>query len=517
MSALRTLTIALLLTFAWGSAQAGADVIAAGETSSCSVAPSGAASCWGARTEGSLGDGSVSAWTFDPVQPTGLGAGVTAVSLTTKGGGSGNHACAIVGGAAKCWGPNGSGQLGDGTTTQRNVPTQVVGLESGVTQIDTHSARTCAIHNGEAVCWGSVSRAFTGEPTSATLLVPHAVAGGVGATYVSPGWRHECLVIAGGSVRCYGDNTNYQLGNGPGTPTLPGPVTKLVSGADHNCVLIGDGMRCWGTGPQLGVGTTDASATPVTPVGMGSGVVDFDVNWNHVCAIKVDGKAWCWGDASNGRVGGGGAITPGGGDVALTPVQVVGISNVTDIAVGRSHTCAIVGTSERWCWGSNQYGSLGNEAAGGQTSVPVPVIGSAPKPPAPPVVVVKPPVVVVPRPTTPVVPKAVAPSITWSSKVRRLSRTRTVTVATLSCPATAPAACRVVAPTTATFRIGRKSYALAVTAPRSVRAGRRGSVSVKLSRKAAGRLSGRTATVRIAVVLGATRKTTAQRITGRQS
>ena len=93
-------------------------------------------------------------------------------------------------------------------------------------------------------CWGAISKEFSGAPTGADVLTPHDVAGGAGAIDVAPGWRHECIVIAGGSVKCYGDNTNDQLGGG--NPTLPGPVSELVAGQDYNCVLVGNGVRCWG-------------------------------------------------------------------------------------------------------------------------------------------------------------------------------------------------------------------------------------------------------------------------------
>ena len=430
MSALRVLAATVVLCGAFGSATAGASVISAGESSTCVSAPSGGpAACWGANTSGSLGDGGIVTHdSFDPVQPIGLAAGVTAVTLTGRGGGSGNHACAIVSGAAKCWGPNSNGELGDGTTTPRNVPTQVVGLESGVTQIDNNAVRTCAIQNGTAKCWGGISKEFSGAPTGADLLVPHDVGGGAGAIDVAPGWRHECIVIADASVRCYGDNTNDQLGNG--NPTLPGPVKELVAGVDHNCALIGDGVRCWGFRFYLGSNATDDTPTPVTPVGMDSGVTAIDANWNHVCAIK-GGKVYCWGDASNGRLGDGRQIVNSAG-YQLTPVKVVSLTNVTAIAVGRSHSCAIVGTAERWCWGRNEHGQLGNEAAGSETSVPVPVIGASPKPPVAPL---PKPAPVVPKPPVVVKPKPVAPQILVAGTTRTISRTRTAAIATLVCPA----------------------------------------------------------------------------------
>ena len=188
-------------------------------------------------------------------------------------------------------------------------------------------------------------------------------------------------------------------------------------------------------------------------------------------------------------------------------------TNVTAIATGARHTCAIVGASERWCWGSNQYGALGNEAVeGGQTSVPVRTLGSTPKAPTPPPVVV-PPVVKPPVVAKPPVAKPAAPSITWSRRARKISRSRTVTIATLSCPASVTRGCAVRVGKTVSVTIKRKTYTLTVTAPKAVKAGRRASVVVKLSRSAAKRLKDRTATVRLSIALGTTRKTASQKIT----
>ena len=261
-------------------------------------------------------------------------------------------------------------------------------------------------------------------------------------------------------------------------------------------------------GGYLGNGSDTYSRTPVTPIGLDAGVTQIDSNWNHSCALK-GGKAYCWGDPNNGRLGEG---RPIGNSLPLqlTPVEVIGLSNITAIGVGRSHTCAIVADKQRWCWGANDHGQLGNDTVSGSSSVPVPVIGSSPKPP----VVVKPTVVVTPKPKPPVAkptPKPAAPQILFSPSARTINRRRVVTVATLICPA--GAACKVTLPTTVAFKIKRKSFTFGVAAPKLVRSGRRANVTVKLSSKAAKRLQGRVATVKLTIKLGSTTKTVKQKIT----
>jgi alpha-tubulin suppressor-like RCC1 family protein len=83
--------------------------------------------------------------------------------------------CAVVSGAAYCWGYNYSGQLGDNTTDTRNAPVPVKGLVSGVTAINAGLTHTCAITNGRAYCWGNNSRGQLGDGTNTSSLVPVAV------------------------------------------------------------------------------------------------------------------------------------------------------------------------------------------------------------------------------------------------------------------------------------------------------------------------------------------------------
>ncbi len=237
------------------------------------------------------------------------------------------HTCAVVsGGAVKCWGDNGNGQLGNGTTVGASMPVEVVGV-FGAT----------AVAAGRSRLTGTVP--FGGD--------------------------HTCAIVVGGRVKCWGDNTFGQLGNGTTGQVNPEAVdvigvsgaTTLASGARHTCVIVGGGaIKCWGNNShgQLGNGTTSpASLTAVDVIGIASASA-LAAGSEHTCAISVGGGVKCWGANDKGQLGDG---TTTDSSIA---VNATGIHGATALAAGNGHSCAIgVGGAVK-CWGANCYGQLGN-------------------------------------------------------------------------------------------------------------------------------------------------------------
>jgi alpha-tubulin suppressor-like RCC1 family protein len=199
---------------------------------------------------------------------TGLETGVTQVAS------SGNHDCAIQNGAAKCWGSNYNGALGTGS--YGNVGSgihQVLGLTSGVTAISAGDDFTCAVVSGAAKCWGGDEYALLGDGEMGPSATPVQVEGLTsGVTAISAGGLggflgvgHACAV-KDGDVYCWGvgedgetgDNTRFGSTVPIKATNLPSTVTQVSAGLTHNCAIAGGAVYCWGANMrgQLGVGTT---------------------------------------------------------------------------------------------------------------------------------------------------------------------------------------------------------------------------------------------------------------------
>src|SRR5205823_2404421 len=148
-----------------------------------------------------LGDGT-QVGSATPVDVTGLTSGVTAVAAGK------NHSCALMGdGGVTCWGDNGEGQLGDGTTTVRLAPVRVIGLPSRVSAI-----------------------AAAGDRTRAIRLTPVSVAGLAGpGISIATGEAHTCAVTTAGAVECWGSNSDGQLGTGV-AKGIGSPTPAIVPG-----------------------------------------------------------------------------------------------------------------------------------------------------------------------------------------------------------------------------------------------------------------------------------------------
>lgn len=232
--------------------------------------------------------------------------------------------------------------------------------------------------------------------------------------------NHTCLVLANGTVQCWGLNRFGELGNGTTTASINPVIVSGISTAkavvaagegntDHACALLASGaVKCWGNNVsgQLGNGTTTplspwGTTTPVTVSGISTATA-VATGPHHTCALLASGEVQCWGsgflgngtrDSSNipvtvsgintaTSIAAGGTDFDSGSDLTCvllaggtvqcwgaygysyapttTPVTVSGITNATAIAVGGNHACAVLSSGAVQCWGKNDFGQLGN-------------------------------------------------------------------------------------------------------------------------------------------------------------
>src|SRR5208283_285733 len=352
----------------------GATAVAAGFEFTCALLSCGNVECWGNNLLGQLGNAATSApQVTTPVMVTGYLLPVRGAVQVTVGD---VHTCALLSDATvECWGYNGRGQLGNGTTTASSIPVAVSGL-SGVTGITAGTEYTCALlSNGTGECWGDNVCGNVGDGTTLTQYsTPVAVSSLSGANAMTAGTDHTCALLYDGESECWGLNFYGALGNG-GTTDSPIPsavsgaylATAISAGDSTTCALISDGtVQCWGLNQfgEIGNGTTNQSDVPLVVLGTAKAITS---NW-HSCALISDGSVECWGYNGSGELGNG---TTTNSD---TPVAVIGLSGAKAIIDGYESTCALLSGGTVECWGGNVYGELGN-GTNTNSNIPVAVIG----------------------------------------------------------------------------------------------------------------------------------------------
>lgn len=358
-----------------GGLESGVTALTAGDYHTCALRSAGEVKCWGYNSFGQLGDNTTES-KATPLTPGNLSSGVTAVAAGR------NHTCAITSnGGVQCWGLNNGGQLGDGTLDERLTPVAVVGLSSGVSALAAGNMHTCALlSSGGVTCWGRNAYGQLGDGTTKEKLTPVDVVGlESNVTALTAGYDHTCAVLNTGSVQCWGRNDQGQLGNSTinasATPVnvknLSVGVRVIAAAAMHTCVITNaNDVKCWGdnaTG-QLGDGTTADRNSPTTVAGLTNAGNALATGVWHTCVAINDGSVSCWGWNGAGQLGEGAFPT------RLSPVDVVGLSNVSTVTAGGAHTCALLTSGGAKCWGKNFYGQLGDNTGDGRMT-PVDVSG----------------------------------------------------------------------------------------------------------------------------------------------
>ncbi len=339
--------------------------VSAGGLHTCGLTAPGAAYCWGDNFFGELGDGTTTDRSSPVLVAAPAGVSFAAVSAGLR------HTCGVTAAsAAYCWGYNGFGQLGDGTTTDRWTPVRVAGGVS-FAAVSAGVAHTCGIPAaGAAYCWGDNFFGELGDGTTTSRSSPVLVAAPAGVSFaaVSTGIGHTCGVTAAGAAYCWGHNASGQLGDGTttsrSTPRLvAGGVSFAAVRADfsHTCGLTATGAAyCWGdnTSGQLGDGTTTSRSRPVlvaAPGGVSFAAVSGGGEVFHTCGVTAAGAVYCWGNNFFGQLGDGTTTD------RSSPVLVAGGVSFAAVSAGLRHTCGVTAAGAAYCWGDNTSGQLGDE------------------------------------------------------------------------------------------------------------------------------------------------------------
>jgi hypothetical protein len=292
--------------------------LSAGGYFTCALRSDRTVVCWGTNREGQLGLGPEAPMlSRTPVAVPGL-EGVVEIST------GGRHACALLeNGEVWCWGRNDAGQVGDATVVDRRSPTRVRNIADAV-EVDaapfsnngSGGQHSCArLRSGRVMCWGANGNGQLGDGTTEDRALPVELAGVTDAVEVVTGTHRTCVRERTGVVTCTDRSSPRML-----------PFTRPISigaGGGQRCAVEAAGTAfCWGDNRrgELGNGTTDSAFDPV-PVAGRSDVVAITAGSNaHTCARTRTAAVFCWGSNDRGQLGIGVE-----GDPQLTPVRVVGL------------------------------------------------------------------------------------------------------------------------------------------------------------------------------------------------
>lgn len=377
--------------------QAAVQSLTSGAAHTCAIREGGSVYCWGTRDRGRLGHGSATpGHALTPVQVAGL---TDAVQIDA----GYEHTCAVrATGEVVCWGGNGNGQLGNGSTLEAWAPVPVEGITDAVS-VAAGRTHTCVLRaSGELWCFGRGIEGQLGHranPVSA--LAPVKViddvdlAGPLGSPVphaplpwveVSASEYFTCARRATGEVLCWGANGTGQLGfgatghrNQPSLVSGLGDAVAIAAGKSHTCAVKATGhVACWGESFALGRPLPDLHVPALIsgPLGPFEDAITISAHGLHTCATTAPGGTWCWGQGAGGATS---IMTASPRPIAvpgpLVPTRSVATSS------SECHSCALLDDGSVRCWGSFAAGSctnqLGNGMPGGSLTPVAPLLPGA--------------------------------------------------------------------------------------------------------------------------------------------
>ncbi|THF87841.1 hypothetical protein E7T09_00975 [Deinococcus sp. KSM4-11] len=264
------------------------DAISGGDSHSLALLADGTVRAWGNNSSGRLGNPSP----LDSTTPMTVSGITTSNPAVEVAAGNGHSLAILADGTVRAWGYNGYGQLGNGTTTQSTTPVTVSGITTSNPAVEIaagYSHSLAILADGTVRAWGYNNVGQLGNGTTTKSTTPVTVSGITAsnpAVEVAGGNYHSLAILADGTVRAWGYSNFGQLGNGATTGsttpvtvsgiTASNPAVEIAGGLYHSLAILADGtVRAWGynSNGQLGNGTTTSSTTPVTVSGITTAAV----------------------------------------------------------------------------------------------------------------------------------------------------------------------------------------------------------------------------------------------------
>lgn len=189
---------------------------------------------------------------------------------------------------------------------------------------------------------------------------------------VALGWDHSCATDTSSALHCWGRNLEGQVGDGSMTDVsrprpvtnLPSPVSSFSLGRFHTCAVASGSLYCWGafttTSTTIYYGQSGPSGSLVASRidGLPSAAVTEVVCGKlHTCALDSSGSVWCFGRNVYGQLGSGTSTN------SANPAKAQGIPQPVTMFVSGikgEATCVVTVLQQRWCWGENNFGQLGD-------------------------------------------------------------------------------------------------------------------------------------------------------------
>ena len=414
--------------------------IVAGDSHNCMLIDNHQVRCFGKNDLGQLGygdttnvqdlNGKTQVMVLSTAEITG---GLTVTSLAA----GDSHTCALLSnGKVRCWGLNADGQLGYGDTTNVGVTSDADIYTKGnvpidqtlsVTQITAGTAHTCALlSDGNARCWGKGLYGRLGDANSAATKgdsggssFPSAISAGGNIAFgsavsqISAANWHTCALLQNGKVRCFGfggyggvglpsTNSSYASLGDDESPTVDIEVldatesgagvtiTKLMTRNHFSCALLSNGtMRCWGRNShgQLGhnldydnfgvhndaADANNIASHPKTVAALSTiGTISkIAMGKSHTCAVLSDGNLRCWGRSDNYQLGLNATTHLGKATNNIPTMNLVLPTGVlvADAVGGSEHTCLLSTAGGVYCFGKGSSGQLGNNGTSTVNSV----------------------------------------------------------------------------------------------------------------------------------------------------